>query len=188
MTDSTVDVKLNPRIDEEALLAAVLKIISGHAVVKPGETLVVRVKDWPADAGEDYQEHFDARHRAGEVPFRVVVVMGDELAVSAEQEFALAPANLPGVPTHVVVEAAWEEDGEARREKFGPWLAAPSASHAQVVQVAGSFAAGWCAGKGDPAARVTLAEGGEEIAEGAAYPYPMGKPAAMTETFTYVGS
>ena len=78
MPDSTVRVKMVPEIDEEALLAAVLKVIEGHAVVRPGETLVIRLQDWNPEQVEYYQEHLDRQ----ELPFRVLVVIGDELAVA----------------------------------------------------------------------------------------------------------
>jgi predicted SAM-dependent methyltransferase len=48
-------------------------------VVRPGETLVIRVPpSWTAYQVQEYQEYADA---AG-LPFRVLVVMGDELAVA----------------------------------------------------------------------------------------------------------
>ena len=79
MADSTpLVVKVIPEIDEEALLAAVLDVISGHAIVKPGETLVIRVKDWRPEQVEFYQEYLDQRG----LPFGVLVVIGDELAVA----------------------------------------------------------------------------------------------------------
>ena len=78
MADSTVRVKMVPEIDEEALLAAVLKVIEGHAVVRPGETLVIRLRDWNADQAERYQEYLGYQ----DLPFRVLVVLGDELAVA----------------------------------------------------------------------------------------------------------
>ena len=82
MADSTVTVKVVPEIDEEALLAAVLEVISGHAIVKPGETLVIRVKDWRPEQVEFYQEYLD--HRG--LPFGALVVIGDELAVGRARD------------------------------------------------------------------------------------------------------
>ena len=45
--------------------------------MKPGETLVIRVKDWRPEQVEFYQEYLD--HRG--LPFGALVVIGDELAV-----------------------------------------------------------------------------------------------------------
>ena len=78
MADSTVHVKVVPEIDEEALLNAVLKVIAGHAVVRPRETLVIRSAEWYPDQAEQYQEYLDHR----DLPFGVLVVIGDELAVA----------------------------------------------------------------------------------------------------------
>ena len=94
--DTEVRVKFVPEIDEAALLEAVLKVISGHAVVKPGETLVIRIRDWNADQVDCYQEYLDARHQAGEIPFRPLVVIGDELAiVQPEPDLAVVRAEPP---------------------------------------------------------------------------------------------
>lgn len=165
--ESVVRLKVVPGIDEEALLEAVLRVISGHAVIKPGETLVIRSGDWTPMQAEQYQEHLDARHDAGEIPFRVLVVIGQELGVvQAEPDDALA--GLPGLPTHAVVEIAWDEDSETRTAKFGPWLTGGDDTYAQVIA---SFAGGWCAGKGIDGAAVTLSIGDESIAEGATRPY-----------------
>lgn len=87
MADSTVRVKVVPEIDEEALLAAVLKVIEGHAVVRPGETLVIRLQDWSPEQAQYYQEDLDSRG----LPFRALVVIGDELAVARpERETAVS--------------------------------------------------------------------------------------------------
>lgn len=72
--------KLAPVIDEEALLNAVVKVISGVAVVKPGDVLAIRVSDWTPDQVQEYQDYLDHRAAAGEIPFKAVVVPGDELA------------------------------------------------------------------------------------------------------------
>jgi hypothetical protein len=155
-----------PQIDEEALLEAVLKVISGHAVVKPGETLVIRVRDWTPTQVDMYQEYLENRHAGGEIPFRPIVVIGDELAiVKPETE---APASLPGLPTHAVVEIEWAHGGAPVSQKFGPWMIAPDDSHMAAI---GGFVQGWSRGSGTEPAQVTLTVGDESIAEGATSPY-----------------
>lgn len=67
-----------------------------------------------------------------------------------------------------VIEIAWDENGEGRSVKFGPWRTGNDDLYAHV---AGSFAAGWCAGKAIEGATVTLFIGDESIAEGATSPY-----------------
>lgn len=71
-------------------------------------------------------------------------------------------------PPFAVVEIAWDEDGETRTAKFGPWQTTEDDSYARVIA---SFAGGWCAGKGIEGATVTLFIGDESIAEGATSPY-----------------
>lgn len=92
MADSTVRVKVVPEIDEEALLGAVLAVISGHAVVKPGETLIIRMRDWNADQVDQYQEYLDHQR----LPFRVLVVVGDELAVAESEPRVRIDMNVTG--------------------------------------------------------------------------------------------
>jgi hypothetical protein len=65
-------------IDEDALRDAVLRVIAGHATVMPGETLVIRCQGWNPEQAQYYQEDLDRRG----LPFRVLVVIGDELAVA----------------------------------------------------------------------------------------------------------
>jgi hypothetical protein len=50
-------------------------------VVKPGETLVIRSRDWNPEQAEYYQEYLGHMADAGEIPFRPLVVIGDEVAV-----------------------------------------------------------------------------------------------------------
>lgn len=61
-------------------------------VVKPGETLVIRAPDtWTVQQVELYQEYADAATGAGRIPFGVLVVIGQELAVvQPEPDDALA--------------------------------------------------------------------------------------------------
>ena len=80
MADATLNVRVVPEIDEEALLDAVVKVISGTTVVKPGETLVIRSRDWTVDQAAQYQGYLTAFYDG--LPFRVLVVIGDELAVA----------------------------------------------------------------------------------------------------------
>lgn len=81
MAETELRVKVIPEIDKAALREAVLEVITSVTVVKPGETLVIRLKDWNPDQVEYYQEDLDRRG----LPFRVLAVIGDELAVAAAQ-------------------------------------------------------------------------------------------------------
>ena len=101
MAGSTLTVKIVPEIDQEALLAAVLEVISGHAVVKPGQTLVIRVKDWNPEQVEYYQEVLDQRG----LPFGVLVVIGDELAVAEQEPRGRLDMNVTGSPAGAVERA-----------------------------------------------------------------------------------
>jgi hypothetical protein len=75
-----------PVLTREVVEAAVRECVT---VVKPGETLVIRCRDWTPDQAEQWQEYIDAAWR--DLPFRVVVVIGDELGVaSPESDDALA--------------------------------------------------------------------------------------------------
>jgi hypothetical protein len=61
-------------------------------VVKPGETLIVRVPvTWNPEQVSNYQKNFNDWARWLELPFRVIVVIGDELGI-AETE----PGGVPG--------------------------------------------------------------------------------------------
>jgi len=52
-------------------------------VVKPGETLVIRVPDsWSPGQVHTYQEYANAATEAGAVPFGVLVVLGEEPGVA----------------------------------------------------------------------------------------------------------
>jgi len=76
MADSTVRVRVD--LDEEALRDRIIEVIAGHAIVKPGETLVIRGADWTPNQVEMYQDYLDGHG----LPFGVLVVAGDELAVA----------------------------------------------------------------------------------------------------------
>ena len=87
-----VAVKVVPEIDQLSLRDAVLEVITGMTVVKPGDTLVIRVKDWNAQQLHYYQQDLDAR----DLTFRVLVVIGDELAVAqAEDDRDLSELTWP---------------------------------------------------------------------------------------------
>lgn len=90
----TVTVKVVPEIDEEALRNAVIDAIAGHAVVKPGETLVIRARDMSPGQASYYQGYLDARHH--DLPFRTLVVTGDEMAVAAAGDAGPLTVRLPG--------------------------------------------------------------------------------------------
>jgi len=51
-------------------------------VVKPGETLVIRGRDWTPMQTREIQQVMDGLHEDGQVPFRALAVFGDELAVA----------------------------------------------------------------------------------------------------------
>jgi hypothetical protein len=69
-----------PVLTSEVVEAAFRECVT---VVKPGETLVIRCRDWtPGQAGQ-YQEYIDADWR--DLPFRVLVVIGDELGVACPE-------------------------------------------------------------------------------------------------------
>ena len=52
-------------------------------VVQPGETLVVRTHDWwTPDMANEYQRCVDEDTESGRIPFKVVIVLGDELAIA----------------------------------------------------------------------------------------------------------
>jgi ribosomal protein L16 Arg81 hydroxylase len=50
-------------------------------VVKPDETLVIRGRDWTPMQVCEVQEWMDREHESGRISFRVLAVIGDELAV-----------------------------------------------------------------------------------------------------------
>ena len=65
-----------PVLTREVVEAALRECVT---VVKPGETLVIRCRDWTPKQAEQCEEYLNAPWR--ETPFRVLVVIGDELAV-----------------------------------------------------------------------------------------------------------
>ena len=50
-------------------------------VVKPGETLVIRGRDWTPGQVREVQDWMDGDYESGRIDFRVLAVIGDELAV-----------------------------------------------------------------------------------------------------------
>jgi hypothetical protein len=50
-------------------------------VVKPGETLVIRGRDWTPNQVREIQQVMDAMHEDGQIPFRALATFGDELGV-----------------------------------------------------------------------------------------------------------
>ena len=50
-------------------------------VVKPGEALVLRTENWTPNQVREYQDVLDRWHDGGGLPFKVVVVIADELGV-----------------------------------------------------------------------------------------------------------
>jgi hypothetical protein len=84
-------------LDEEALRDRIIEVIAGHAIVKPGETLVIRSSTWTPDQADQYQEYLDARHGCGEIPFRVLVVLGDGLAVAKPETETVVTVHATGI-------------------------------------------------------------------------------------------
>lgn len=85
-------VPVKVEIDQESLRDAVLEVITGMTVVKPGDTLVIRVKDWNPQQLDQYQRALAER----DLPFRVLVVIGDELALAqAEDDRDLSELTWP---------------------------------------------------------------------------------------------
>jgi hypothetical protein len=73
-----------PVLTPEAARALLRECVT---VVQPGETLVIRAPvTWSPQQAELYQEHADAATEAGRIPFRVLVVIGDELAVAKPEQ------------------------------------------------------------------------------------------------------
>ncbi len=58
-----------------------------------------------------------------------------------------------GSPRPLVVEVEWEQDGEGRREIYGPWMPAEDDSHLEGIK---RFVAGWHDRTGVTPERVTL--------------------------------
>jgi hypothetical protein len=56
--------------------------------VGPGETLVIRGRDWTPGQVHEIQRSLDAMHEAGRIPFRALAVFGDELGVVKSGEAA----------------------------------------------------------------------------------------------------
>jgi hypothetical protein len=72
----TAETALTPEVARALLRECV-------TIVRPGETLVVRVPpSWSPQQAEWYQEHADIATADGRIPFRVLVVIGDGLAVA----------------------------------------------------------------------------------------------------------
>ena len=116
MADSTLRVKVAPEIDEEALRDAMLKLIAGHAVIRPGETLVIRCGGWTPDQADCYQEYLDHQ----DLPFRVLVVIGDGLAVAGPQP-------------RVTVDVSAVEDAAGAVENLGRPLAEQARTRGATV-------------------------------------------------------
>jgi hypothetical protein len=56
-------------------------------VVKPGETLVIRGRDWTPNQVCEIQQVMDALHEDGRIPFRALAIFGDEIIVAEEPHF-----------------------------------------------------------------------------------------------------
>ena len=60
-------------------------------VVKPGETLVIRERNWTPTQVREIQRWMDAEHESGRISFKVLAVIGGELAIAE-------PGGVPGAP------------------------------------------------------------------------------------------
>jgi hypothetical protein len=68
-----------PVLTIEVVEAALRQCVT---VVRPGETLVIRAPaNWTPRHVEQYQENADGATESGRIPFRVLVVLGEELGV-----------------------------------------------------------------------------------------------------------
>lgn len=54
--------------------------------VKPGETLVIRGRDWTPGQVREVQDWMDADYESGRIDFKVLAVIGDELGVVQPEE------------------------------------------------------------------------------------------------------
>jgi hypothetical protein len=160
-------IKVIPDIDVDGFREQVIDLLLSHAVAGPGDTLVMRVKDWTEQQVDGYQQHLDRLAADRGLPFKVLAVMGDDMAVVKQQPAAPDPV-VPGMPTHAVVVIEWTEDGEDRSRKFGPWGVDPGELYATRIS---EFVNGWTRGSGIEPAHATLTTGDAAIAEGATYPY-----------------
>jgi hypothetical protein len=71
-------------------------------VVGPGETLVLRVWGFTPNQVREYQESLDVAMKYGAIPFKVLVVIGEELGVVE------APESTPSATALSCYEAPWE--------------------------------------------------------------------------------
>lgn len=96
-------------------------------VVKPGETLVIRGRDWTPNQMRELQRVMDAWHEDGLILFRALIVPGDELGVvQPEPDFMSEvrtdifrdsrgeAVRLTHLPTGVTVEAPTREEAQAK--------------------------------------------------------------------------
>ena len=67
-------------------------------VVKPGETLVIRGRNWTPRQVHEIQQAMNVMHEDGAIPFKVLAVFGDELAIAedAERLEVLTASDLAG--------------------------------------------------------------------------------------------
>ena len=50
-------------------------------VVKPGETLVIRDRNWTPNQVQEIQRWMDDEHESGRISFKVLALIGEELGV-----------------------------------------------------------------------------------------------------------
>jgi hypothetical protein len=81
-----------PSIEER--LAALEVLAAIPVILGPGETLIIRVTDLTPNQRHEYQQFLDDWHRSGELPFRAIVVIGDELAAARTKPNPAAPPTL----------------------------------------------------------------------------------------------
>ena len=56
-------------------------------VIQPGETLVIRGRNWTPNQVREIQDWLDTEHATGRITFKALAVPGDELAVTQEPDF-----------------------------------------------------------------------------------------------------
>lgn len=83
-------------------------------VVKPGETLVIRSRDWTPEQVEYYREYLGHMADAGEIPFRPLVVIGDEVAVAQPETDADLSARIRKLLPSIIDRENLRRGGKAR--------------------------------------------------------------------------
>ena len=57
-------------------------------VVKPGEALIIRDRNWTPNQVREIQDWMDDEHESGRISFKVLAVIGEEMGVAQPEEVA----------------------------------------------------------------------------------------------------